>query len=45
MIVIAGFIIAGVGAWIEYFQGGNILIAVACSMFAIGNILLIVGAK
>jgi hypothetical protein len=45
MIVIAGFLIAGTGAWIEYFQGGSLLVAVACTMFAVGNILLIVGAK
>ena len=45
MIVIAGFVIAGVGAWIQYFQGGSLYVAVACSCFAAGNILLIIGAK
>jgi hypothetical protein len=45
MIIITGFIIAGVGAWIEYLQGGSLFVAIACSLFAGGNILLIMGAK
>jgi len=45
MLVIAGFVIAGAGAWIEYFHGGSILVAIACSMFVVGNILLIMGVK
>ena len=45
MIIIAGLIIAGVGAWVEYLQGGSLYVAIACSLFAGGNILLIMGAK
>jgi hypothetical protein len=41
--IIIGFSIAAIGAWLEYFNGGSIQIAVACTLFAFGNILLVVG--
>lgn len=45
MITIAGFLIAGVGAWVSYAQGGSVQVAIACTLFAAGNILLVMGAK
>ena len=40
-LIILGLGVAGIGGWISYFYGGVIWVALAVTMFAVGNTLLV----
>lgn len=40
-LVVGGFILAAVGGWISYLNGGSLIVAIALTMFVIGNTLLV----